>query len=192
MASLQNLTATVRTPWFLRLHFLIALLILSQIINSNATGAEYLAGQGFRHIITWIHVLSGMMLMVLGPLLFWWMLHTRGIRFYFAWALGEFDGLLTDFRSLMLFRLPDARSGGLAAMVQGLGVLALLAVSASGVAWFVAGYFTLPAAGSFLHLHKFLTTFVEIYFYAHGAMGVLHYLYEHRRKPYRSDGTGQR
>ncbi|MGY0284663.1 cytochrome b/b6 domain-containing protein, partial [Klebsiella michiganensis] len=33
-------------------------------------------------------------------------------------------------------------------------------------------------AETVIHWHKFFTTFIEVYFYAHGAMGVLHILIE--------------
>ncbi|WP_318591349.1 hypothetical protein, partial [Enterobacter kobei] len=75
------------------------------------------------------------------------------------------------------FRLPEAHAGGIAALVQGLGVLALLGVALCGGFWFAlnTALGTSPVlTETVLHVHKFLTVFIETYFWAHGAMGLLH------------------
>ncbi len=67
--------------------------------------------------------------------------------------------------------------GGIAALVQGLGVLALLGVALCGGFWFAlnTALGTSPVlTETVLHVHKFLTVFIETYFWAHGAMGLLH------------------
>ena len=48
----------------------------------------------------------------------------------------DFRGIAEDFRTLRQFSLPEAHSGGMAAVVQGLGVVSLLGVAACGGLWF--------------------------------------------------------
>ncbi|MGR0243197.1 hypothetical protein ACUWC2_27055, partial [Klebsiella pneumoniae] len=56
--------------------------------------------------------------------------------------------------------------------------LALLIVALSGGLWFLLNTMQSNLAETVIHWHKFFTTFIEVYFYAHGAMGVLHILIE--------------
>ena len=176
-----NLLPHEFAPFFRILHIVVALLILSQIINSNFTESEALSERSLVGVITWIHIISGFGLIICGFLMLGWMLTQRGFTYYFAWLKIDFTGINQDFKTLMKFRLPDAHSGGIASTVQGLGVMALLIVALSGGLWFLLNttQSQQPSlANTVLHWHKFLTTFIELYFYAHGAMGVLHILIE--------------
>lgn len=164
-------------PGFRVLHFAIAILILSQIINSNLVSTDALDETGTDNIVTWFHILSGAGLIVLGILLMLWMLHKRGVRYYYSWLFLDFSGIKYDINTLKRFSLPDAHHGGIASTIQGLGVLALLAVSLSGALWFVCDYFSILTVANtdlIITLHRFLTSFIEVYFFAHGAMGILH------------------
>lgn len=164
-------------PVFRLLHILIAVLILAQIINSNFTRREALGGDSLETAITWMHIISGLGLIVLGCALLTWMLSQRGFSWYFAWIMADFRGIRQDLVTLAKWQLPEASPGGIAATIQGLGLVALLAVAVSGGLWFAV--YNIQGSSSYLahsilHWHKFLTTFIEIYFYAHGAMGLLH------------------
>lgn len=164
-------------PFFRGLHISVALLILSQIINSNFTEREALSDNSLEGYITWFHIISGFTLIFLGFMLITWMLTQRGFRWYYAWIIFDFRGIKQDFSLLKAFSLPDATRGGIAATIQGLGVISLLLVALSGGLWFLAQCMAgipVDMVRSFMHWHKFLTTFVELYFYAHGAMGILH------------------
>ncbi len=163
-------------PFFRGLHILVALMILAQIINSNFTEREALDEQGLTTIITWLHVISGFSLIILGVIMLGWMFKQRGAKFYFSWLHFDFSGIAQDIGTLRRLRLPEAHSGGIAATIQGLGVLSLLAVALSGGIWFLLNAAQNPLAHSVMHWHKTLTTFIEIYFFAHGAMGLLHIL----------------
>lgn len=166
-------------PFFRGLHIAVAVLILSQIINSNFIEAELLTDSSVEGVITWLHVVSGFLLIFLGLTLLAWMLSQRGFRWYYAWMMLDFNGIRRDIKLISQRKLPEAAQGGIAAAVQGLGVLALLLVASSGGVWFLAETLlknASDAAEYYLRLHKFLTTFIEIYFYAHGLMGLLHML----------------
>jgi len=166
-------------PFFRALHITIALLILSQIINSNFIDSEALSGSGSESVITWMHVVSGFLLIFFGLVLLAWMLTQRGFRWYYAWLMMDFSGIRKDLNTLKNLKLPEAAQGSIASTIQGLGVIALLLVACSGGIWFIANSWWNASEETidyYLHLHKFLTTFIELYFYAHGAMGILHAL----------------
>ena len=165
------------TPFLRVLHIIVAVLVLAQIINSNYTVSEALSESGFTSIVTWIHVISGFGLIFCGIAMMAWMLTQRGFKYYYAWMTLDFRGIVDDIRTLTQRQLPDAHAGGMAATVQGLGVLALLGVAVCGAAWFVLNATIGPVSSlteSVLDLHKFLTVFIETYFWAHGFMGIAH------------------
>ncbi|EMX6369758.1 cytochrome b/b6 domain-containing protein [Enterobacter hormaechei] len=174
---LRNALPHRDTPFFRVLHIIVAVLILLQIISSNLTESDALSDYTLTGFVTWFHIVSGLSLIALGVVMLVWMLTQRGFRYYFAWLTLNFRGVIEDIKMLMSFRLPEAHAGGIAALVQGLGVLALLGVALCGGFWFALN--TIPGASpvlteTILHLHKFLTVFIETYFWVHGAMGLLH------------------
>ncbi|EPE3184896.1 cytochrome b/b6 domain-containing protein [Cronobacter sakazakii] len=175
--NMRNVLPHKDTPFLRVLHIVVAVLVLLQIISSNLTESEALSDYNPTGIVTWFHVVSGFSLIVLGAVMFVWMLTQRGFRYYYAWLTLDFRGVAEDVKMLMSLRLPEAHAGGIATLVQGLGVLALLGVAFCGGFWFVLNTTTgaSPAlTETVLHLHKFLTVFIETYFWAHGAMGLLH------------------
>lgn len=172
-------------PFFRGLHVSIALLIAFQIINSNFIDEDVLGETGLTALVTWLHVISGSLTLILGFILLAWMVSQRGVRWYYSWAFLNFRQIKDDIRQLMKLSLPESSRGSIAATIQGLGVASLLLVAASGGAWFAAEI-VFPALSSysdrFLHWHKFLTTFIEIYFYAHGLMGVAHIFLRNKKQ----------
>lgn len=174
---LRNALPHKDTPFFRVLHIIVAFLILLQIINSNLTESSSLGDPTVVGIVTWIHVISGFALIVLGFVMLVWMLVNRGFRYYYSWLALDFRGITEDIKTLFSLRLPEAHAGGIAALIQGLGVLALLGVALCGGLWFVLNA-NLGSSSvlvrDVLHFHKFLTVFIETYFFAHGAMGLLH------------------
>lgn len=175
--NLRNALPHRDTPFFRALHIIVAVLVLLQIISSNLTESDVLSDYTLTGFVTWFHIVSGLSLIALGVVMLVWMLTQRGFRYYFAWLTLNFRGVIEDIKMLMSFRLPEAHAGGIAALVQGLGVLALLGVALCGGFWFALN--TIPGASpvlteTILHLHKFLTVFIETYFWVHGAMGLLH------------------
>jgi hypothetical protein len=174
---LRNALPHRDTPFLRVLHIIVAVLVLLQIINSNLTEREALSDLSLTGIVTWFHIISGFALIILGLVMLVWMLKQRGFRYYYAWLALDFRGVIEDIKMLMSFRLPDAHAGGMAALIQGLGVMALLGVALCGGLWFVLNAMSGPSsvlAQNVLHFHKFLTVFIETYFWAHGAMGLLH------------------
>lgn len=175
---LWNLLPHDYAPFFRILHIIVAFLILSQIINSNLTETEAIGEHSLEGVITWMHIISGLGLIICGFIMLSWMLTQRGFTYYFSWVGLDFSGIKQDIKTLTSFPLPDAHSGGIASTIQGFGVLALLIVALSGGLWFLLNTMQSNLAETVIHWHKFFTTFIEVYFYAHGAMGVLHILIE--------------
>lgn len=176
---LRNVFPHQDSPFFRVLHIVVAVLVLAQIINSNLTEQEALGQATLTGAVTWLHIISGFGLLLCGFIMLTWMLTQRGFQYYFAWMLFDFRGIADDFRTLRQFSFPEAHSGGMAATVQGLGIASLLGVAGCGGLWFILNTMYGPEASlthQVLHLHKFLTIFIETYFWAHGAMGILHIL----------------
>ncbi|MEY8709628.1 hypothetical protein A9B99_02625 [Mangrovibacter phragmitis] len=166
-------------PRLLRvIHILIAVLVVAQIINSNATQLDAITDVSAGLLVflsTWMHIIAGSILVILGFAILFYVLALRGFRYYFAWLLGDFSGIIADLRTLAKFRLPETAPGGIPATVQGLGIGALLLVAlsgATGVALYLMGY---TVGFNVIHWHKFLTGLIEVYIFAHGAMGLLHF-----------------
>lgn len=59
-------------------------------------------------------------------------------RNYFPWLAGDWRPLARDLAGLLRGRLPSAEGGGLFAVIEGLLLLTLLAVAATGAAWYLA------------------------------------------------------
>lgn len=175
--NLRNVLPHQESPFFRKLHIVVAVLILAQIINSNLTEREALGQFTLTGVVTWLHIISGFALVICGTSMLAWMLSQRGWKYYFSWMTLDFQGILADIKTLTRLRLPEAHPGGIAATIQGMGVAALLGIAACGGLWFMLDIVLGPDAvvtRDVLHLHKFLTVFIETYFWAHGAMGLIH------------------
>ncbi|NDO83921.1 hypothetical protein CJP72_25255 [Citrobacter sp. NCU1] len=187
---LRNVLPHQDSPFFRVLHIVVAVLVMVQIINSNLTEREAMGQLTPTGIVTWLHIISGFGLLLCSFLMLAWMMTRRSFRYYFSWMFMDFRGIVDDVRTLQKFRLPEAHSGGMAAIVQGLGVVSLLGTAACGGLWFILNTMYGPDASLtrlVLHLHKFLTVFIETYFWAHGAMGILHILMTLRVQQLRKD-----
>ncbi|ORM71520.1 hypothetical protein [Pantoea rwandensis] len=95
------------------MHITTALLVLSQIINSNWTRREVMGSGGLESVITWFNILSGFALIVCSLFLTEWMFSQRSFAWYFAWMKLDFSGFMRDLKILRNFTLPDAHIGGL-------------------------------------------------------------------------------
>jgi hypothetical protein len=98
-------------PFFRALHISVALLVLFQIINSQLTESEALGDVTLTGWVTWLHIICGFSLIVLGITMLIWMLTQRGFDYYFAWLKLDFRGIATDLKTLISLRLPEAHAG---------------------------------------------------------------------------------
>lgn len=174
--NLRNALPHKDTPFLRVLHIIVAVLILLQIVSSNLTESDALSDYTLTGFVTWFHVIIGLSLIVLGLIMLAWMLTQRGFHYYFAWLTLDFRGVVEDIKMLMSFRLPEAHAGGIAALIQ---AWCTCAIGRCIMWWFLVctqynSGMSPVLTESVLNLHKFLTVFIETYFWAHGSMGLLH------------------
>ena len=84
---LWNLLPHDYAPFFRILHIIVAFLILSQIINSNLTETEAIGEHSLEGVITWMHIISGLGLIICGFIMLSWMLTQRGFTYYFSYEI---------------------------------------------------------------------------------------------------------
>jgi hypothetical protein len=163
------------------LHHAIILWVLLQIISSS-----------FMHIrrdtlwsdINWVsqlHIYSGLVLLFVSILFFIKVINRRKATDIYPWIYKNVNVITEDIKTLLTFRLPETRPAGLAATIEGLGLLALLLAVTTGMLWYLSvGYSDLTPL--LLKTHKTSVGLIEIYFYGHGLFGLLHLINRLRSK----------
>jgi len=164
-------------PAIRHLHIIIMLLIVAQIIISNFIEVERDGKIGTEFIefyATWLHFIVGLLLV---PLIITFValeFKRYGFSYFFPYLNGNFAQLLNDIKQLLSFKLPEAKPYGLAAIIQGLGLGAVLLVVGSGLTWFIGWNVGASWEHDIKELHELLTGLVEAYLIGHGVVGVLH------------------
>ncbi len=172
-------------PLVRSLHILVLAMVLMQILSSNlirfdAAGRVSDAPAFF--LGSWAHFGGGLALVLIGLLFVAIEVARRGLPYFFPYLWGDFTQLKTDVNTLLARRLPEASPGSLAAVVQGLGLGALVLTLAAGLGWFFLWQAGSGAAGSVLEIHEGLTGLVEAYVVGHGLLGLIHiYLWNRTR-----------
>jgi cytochrome b561 len=159
------------------LHITIIILVLSQIVVSNFmdfNDAGEISTDGIEFYATWLHIITGLFIIPLGLFLTGAVLIQHGFSNFFPYLGGDLSQVKADIAQLMKRELPEALPNGLAAVVQGLGLAALLLVLSSGLIWFLSWNAHLPWADAIKEVHEFSTGFLLAYIVGHGAMGALH------------------
>lgn len=173
-----------QSPTILVLHLIILLMVISQIISSEFVEIEdngEISSNTLEYIGSWIHFITGMVLFPIALTFTFIELKTHGIKYFFPYLWKDFEQIKADITQLRKFRLPDSSPRGLAPVVQGLGLGAMLVVLFSGLSWYLLWDNGSALAESIGEIHELLTGLVETYLYAHGAMGLLH-IYLSRNK----------
>ncbi len=167
----RQLPATER--W---LHALVMLWVVWQLVTSlgmhihgNTTAAQY-------SIIGWLHIYGGMGLFLPAVTFFAIVLYRRRVNDLFPWLKGNLGQITADLKMLKSLKLPKANAGGLAATVEGLGLLALLLALCTGLLWFIVSTISSASAPLLLEIHKTSVGAIELYFYGHGAFALLHFI----------------
>ena len=182
MQSIRITTKYLRSrqnPAVFYLHITIILLVLGQLLLSNFIKFNE-AGEISKNAIyfygTWAHIITGLFLALISAVFITFVLKAHEIKNFFPYLHGDYAQVVTDINKLKQLKLPEPNPGGLASIVQGLGLGALILVLFSGSAWFVfwrAGY---QGANVFKEMHGMLTGLVITYIIGHGGMGVFHIL----------------
>jgi len=164
-------------PAIRHLHITIMLLIIAQIIISNFIEVERdgkIGAEIIEFYATWLHFMVGLFLV---PLVITFVIlefKRYGLSYFFPYLRGNFAQLSKDIKQLLSFKLPEAQPNGLAVIIQGLGLGAVLLVVLSGLTWFIGWNIDASWEHDIKELHELLTGLVEAYLIGHGVAGVLH------------------
>jgi len=164
-------------PAIRHLHITVMLLIIAQIIISNFIEVERDGKIGTEIIefyATWLHFIVGLILVPLIITFVTLEFKRHGFAYFYPYLSGNFDQLSKDIKQLLSFKLPEAQPHGLAAIIQGLGLGAVLLVVVSGLSWFIGWRVNSSWEHDIKELHELLTGLVEAYLIGHGIVGVLH------------------
>ncbi|WP_455207216.1 cytochrome b/b6 domain-containing protein [Kaarinaea lacus] len=166
-----------QSPTIRLLHITVLSFVLVQIVLSNLmdfTDAGEISNKPVEYFGTWAHILSGIILLPIALSFVVVELKLHGLRYFFPYLWGNVVELKRDIAQLKQLHLPELKPGGIAAIVQGLGMGALCLVLLTGLIWFSSWVYDAKWANTFRELHESLTGVIEFYLVGHGAMGVLH------------------
>ena len=166
-----------QTPGIRYFHVIVFLLVLSQILVSNLIGFTS-TGEVSRNTLqfygTWTHICTGITLLPITIIFAFLLLKEHGFKYFYPYIFGDFNQLKSDITNLKKIKLPDAEAGGLAAIVEGLGLGAVFLALLSGLTWFLSWKYNAPWASDIKGLHGALVGLVVAYVVGHGCMGLLH------------------
>jgi len=165
------------TPLTRYMHYSILFLVLFQILISNFIDVsdDGVIGQSsIEYYSTWSHIIVGLYLTLVAIAFAINELIKRGFTYFYPYLSGDIAQLLLDIKTLMSFKLPDSSPKGLMAIIQGLGIGALLLVTSSGAVWYGLWLFDLALLETVKDIHELLTGLIEAYVVGHGGMGLLH------------------
>jgi len=124
-----------QTPVIRLFHVVVLLLVLTQIILSNAVDFNdngTISSNVFEFYGTWAHIVTGLLLLPLAVIFILIEFKKYGFKHFYPYLSGDNQQLKADFTQLKYRRLPEPESKGIAAAVQGLGFGALVLVLLSG------------------------------------------------------------
>lgn len=166
-----------QSPTIRVIHVVVLLLVISQIVVSNFMGFSddgEISRKGIEFYGTWMHIITGLFIIPVALIFIAVELRSHGFGHFFPYLSGDVTQLKADIGQLRQFKLPEPSEKGLAAVVQGLGLGALILVLLSGMSWFISWSYHAPWAESVKEVHEFLTGLIQAYIIGHGCMGLLH------------------
>lgn len=167
-------------------HLLILFLVLSQIIVSNFmdfTDKGEISSKTIEFVGTWIHIGTGLVLLPIALIFIFIELKRHGFRYFFPYLYGNLSQIKKDIQQITQFKLPEAEPHGIATVVQGLGLGALILVILSGASWYISWVSGSALAKDLKEVHELLTGLIEAYVIGHGGMGVLHLFFQMKANP---------
>lgn len=171
------------TPLIRYLHYLILIFVLLQIFISNfaeVSDSGEIASNFIEYYATWAHISIGLSLLLLSLIFIIVEFSTHGFSYFYPYLSGDFTQLKSDINQLMAKKLPKLAPKGLAAIVQGLGLGALLLVVLSGAVWFLLWSNGSALASDIVEVHEALTSLIEAYVIGHGSIGLIHILIKYK------------
>ncbi|KXF80810.1 cytochrome b/b6 domain-containing protein [Enterovibrio coralii] len=156
--------------WF---HLAVVVWVIGQLLSSFAMHVHGDTPASALTFIDKFHMYSGIALAPVALVFCGVILKRRSVSNMYPWLSLDFSVIKDDLQTLLKLQLPEARPKGLAATVEGLGLLALLLAIATGVTWYV--FFSLDgSAPLLLSIHKTAVGAIEAYLYGHGIFALLH------------------
>lgn len=164
------------------LHAIVLLGVVWQLLSSAFMHVHGDTLQQNISAMSFLHIYGGLILLPWALVFVLKVLIRRQLADLYPWLSGRFDVIKQDVESIINLDMPETRPAGLAACIEGLGLLALLLALATGGGW----YWFLNMYGPnelLLSIHKLSVTFIQIYFFGHGAAAVLHLIVWWRGQP---------
>lgn len=178
--TIQTYLKERQTPVIRLFHIVVLLLVLTQIILSNVVDFNdngTISSNVLEFYGTWSHIVTGLLLVPLAVIFILIEFKKHGFKHFYPYLSGDNQQLKADVAQLKKLKLPEPESKGIAAIVQGLGLGALVLVLLSGSIWFYAWTNSVSWAENMQEIHGLLTGLVITYFFAHGLMGLWHIFY---------------
>lgn len=174
-----------QSPSMRILHALVAVLVILQILSSY--GMDFLSSgvmwsEPRPLFFNWYHILAGLILVLLSLIITIKGLVHHGSRYFFPYLWGDTAQLRKDLVASLRLKMIPPRPKGLAAVVQGLGLGALLLATLSGLFWFIL-WMTDQGTVLALSIHKNVVILIELYVIGHGCMALLHFFLWQRHVP---------
>ena len=163
------------------IHASLAILILFQILNSNlvhVSASGLVKDGGIGEFGLWVHGIFGIVASVLTILLCVFLLRSKSLKDFYPYLWGDFQQIKDDGQQLLRGVWPESNPRGMANVVQGLGVIALIGTEITAIIWLILWYQHWPLANTFREIHKFCTGWVEAYIIVHGSLALLRFVYE--------------
>lgn len=158
-------------------HIMVLLLVISQIFVSNFMGftnTGEISGNTIKFYGTWIHIITGIILLPIALIFSFLTLKEHGFKYFFPYVFADFEQLKNDIDKLKKFEIPDPEAGGIAAIVKGLGLGALFLTILSGLTWFLCWNYNVRWASDIKEIHGAIVGLIDAYVIGHGGMGLLH------------------
>lgn len=180
-ARLWRFLGVFQSPGLRATHALVAGFCILQLASSWWMGID----GSDASLSAWYHMWGGATLCLLAVAQTAISLTKRGVRHFYPYLWGDTEQLAKDIRQTLRFKMVGPRPKGLGAVVQGLGLGALVLTAFSGLFWFwlwQTGSTNADAARSF---HDAVSILMILYLLGHGGMALMHLVVweEHSKQP---------
>ncbi|MGR5235654.1 cytochrome b/b6 domain-containing protein [Vibrio alfacsensis] len=155
------------------LHFAVLFWVLLQLLSSSLMHVHGDTELNQISDLAFIHIYSGLVLLPVSLIFATKVIMRRKIQDLYPWLSGHYQVIKEDAESLLKLDLPEAKPSGLAATIEGLGILALILAVVTGSVWYLT-VFTSGPSEWLLSIHKLSVTFIQIYFFGHALFAMLH------------------
>ena len=177
LEALKDYLQSRQPPMIRSLHLAVLLMVIAQLVLSNFVEIDdngQLEAGLFSFYGSWAHFLTGLSLLAVFGVFMAVELKTHGFYYFFPYLQKDFEQIKKDIDQLKKLSLPEPEPKGLAAVVQGLGMGAMVWTLLAGALWFTSWQTGFPGADAFKELHEGGTSLVIAYLLGHGSMGLLH------------------